>query len=142
MKARANSRGKAYALSDGEGRSYEWHDVLFTMKAARAETGGAFALWDVTTRPGEEPHVHVHDDVDEIFYVLAGSITFRAGRRSFKMEKGGFVYIPLGTPHTYKISSRTVRLIGISTPSAFGDNIEAMGTPVKKALRGGTRGKR
>ena len=134
---------KAYALSAGDGRSYKWHDVLFTMKAARAETGGAFALWDVTTRPGEEPHTHVHDDVDEIFYVLSGSITFRAGRRSFRLEKGGFAYVPLGTPHTYKIHSRTVRLIGISAPSAFGDHIEATGTPVQKARnRGGPRGKR
>ena len=47
-----------YALAEGEGRSYEWHDVVFTIKAAAPETGGAFALWEVTTRPGEEPHVH------------------------------------------------------------------------------------
>ena len=134
---------KPYALGDGEGRIYEWRDVAFTMKAALAETGGAFAFWDVTTRPGEEPHTHVHDDVDEIFYVLSGSITFRCGRRSFKVEKNGFVYVPLGTPHTYKIHSRTVRLIGISSPSAFGDNIERTGTPVKPQRKpGGPRAKR
>ncbi len=79
---------KAYALAAGEGRSYVWHDVLFTMKAAQAETGGAFALWDVTTRPGEEPHMHVHDDVDEIFYVLSGSITFRAGQTLLQDGEG------------------------------------------------------
>ena len=45
-----------YALAEGEGRSYERHDVVFTIKAAGPETGGAFALWEVTTRPGEEPH--------------------------------------------------------------------------------------
>ena len=122
---------KAYVLNDGEGRTYEWHDVVFTMKAAAAETGGAFALWDVTTGPGEEPHMHVHDDVDEIFYVLKGDITFRAGRRSFKVKEGAFVYIPLGTPHTYKIHSKKVRLLGISAPSAFGDNIERTGKRVR-----------
>ena len=132
---------KPFVLRDGEGRSYKWHDVLFTMKASAAETDGAFALWDVTTRPGEEPHLHVHDDVDEIFYVLSGSITFRAGRRSFKVEKNAFVYVPLGTPHTYKIHSRTVRMIGISAPSAFGDHIEQTGTPVRPARkRGAPRG--
>src|SRR4051812_43728913 len=92
-----------YALADGEGRTYEWHEVVFTMKAAASETGGALAIWDVTTRPGEEPHLHVHDDVDEIFYLLSGSMIFHAGDRSFEVEQHGFVYIPLGTPHTYTI---------------------------------------
>ena len=101
---------------------------MFTIKAAAKETGGQFALWDVTTRPGEEPHVHIHDDVDEIFYVLKGDITFQAGdgrgAKRFRVKDGAFVYIPLGTPHTYAIHSRTVRMLGISAPSDFGDHIE------------------
>ncbi len=134
---------KPYALAGGEGRAYVWHDVTLTMKAALAETWGAFAFWDVTTRPGEEPHTHVHDDVDEIFYVLSGSITFRCGRRSIKVEKNGFVYVPLGTPHTYTTNSRRARLIGISSPSTFGDNIERTGTPVTpQRKQGATRAKR
>jgi len=35
---------KPYALAEGEGRTYEWQDVLFTIKAARAETGGALSI--------------------------------------------------------------------------------------------------
>ena len=126
---------KPYALAEGEGRTYEWRDILFTIKAASAETGGVLAFWDVTTRPGEEPHVHTHEDVDEIFYVLSGSITFRCGRRSFKVEKNGFVFLPHGISHAYTIHSKKVRLLGLSTPSAFGDNIERTGKR-KKPQRG------
>jgi quercetin dioxygenase-like cupin family protein len=114
---------KPYVLQDGEGRNYVWHDVLFTMKTSGAETGGEIALWDVTTKPGEEPGRHVHDDVHEMFYVLAGSITFHVGRRSVRCKKGAFAFVPRGTPHTYTIHSRRVRLLGLSTPSSFGDNI-------------------
>lgn len=124
---------KPYVLNNSEGRTYKWHDVLFTIKAAAAETGGAFALWDVTTHPGEEPHVHVHDDVDEIFYVLKGSITFHVGDDSFKVRKGAFAYVPLGTPHTYTIHSKEVRMLGISTPSDFADNIENTGERMRFA---------
>jgi mannose-6-phosphate isomerase-like protein (cupin superfamily) len=120
-----------FAVADGEGRAYEWHDVVFTMKAAARETGGALALWDITTKPGEEPHVHVHDDVHEMFYVLSGSITFRIARKSVRCEKGAFAFVPLGTPHTYKIHSRRVRMLGISTPSDFGDHIERTGKRVR-----------
>ena len=118
-----------YALAEGEGRSYERHDVVFTIKAAGPETGGAFALWEVTTRPGEEPHVHVHESEDEIFYLISGSMTFRCADASFDVQDHGFVYVPRGTPHTYTIHSEEARLLGLSTPSSFGDNIERTGTP-------------
>ena len=118
---------KPYTLQAGEGRSYEWHGVAFTIKAAAAETGGALAIWEVTTRHGEEPHEHVHDDVDEILYLLSGSMTFRCGGESFDVGEGGFVFVPLGVPHTYVIHSEEAHLLGFSTPSAFGDYIEATG---------------
>ena len=124
------TKRQPYVLSDGEGRTYEWHDVLFTMKAAAAETGGAFALWDVTTRPGEEPQMHVHEDEDEIFYLISGSMTFRVGDGSFKVGDHAFVYVPRGTPHTYEIHSDEARMLGISAPSSFGANIERTARPV------------
>jgi mannose-6-phosphate isomerase-like protein (cupin superfamily) len=67
-----------------------------------------------------------------MFYVLSGSITFRVGRRSVRCEKGAFAFVPLGTPHTYKIHSRRVRMLGISTPSDFGDDIERTGRRINK----------
>jgi quercetin dioxygenase-like cupin family protein len=126
---------KAYVLNAGEGRTTLWHDVAFTMKAAREETGGRFALWEITTKPGEEPHLHVHDDVDEIFYVLKGDITFQAGdgrsAKRFRVADGAFVYIPLGTPHAYEIHSRSVKMLGISASSDFGDHVERTGKRVR-----------
>ena len=64
---------KPYALAEGEGRAYEWHGVLFTIKAAAAETGGLLSIWEVATRPGEEPQPHVHEE-DELFYVMSRGI--------------------------------------------------------------------
>jgi quercetin dioxygenase-like cupin family protein len=117
---------KPYSLAEGEGRTYDWHSVRFTIKAAGAETGGALSIWEVTTRPGEEPQTHMHEE-DEIFYVLSGTLTFDCGGQSFKVKENGFIYLPRGIPHGYTIDSREVRLLGISTPSAFGDRIEQAG---------------
>lgn len=121
---------KPYALVAGEGRSYEWAGIVFTMKAAAAETEGAVSIWEVTTRPGEEPHTHTHDDVHEMFYILSGSMTVRCGDESFEATDGGFVFLPRGIPHGYTITSEEVRLLGFSTPSDFGDHIEQTGEPV------------
>jgi quercetin dioxygenase-like cupin family protein len=121
---------KPYALAAGEGRAYEWHDVAFIMKAAGPETEGALALWELTTRPGEEPNVHTHDDVHEIFYVLSGAMTVRCGAETFRLTEGGFIFLPRDIPHGYTIDSEEVRMLGLSLPSSFGDNIEATGTPL------------
>jgi len=80
----------------------------------------------VATRPGEEPQLHTHEE-DEIFYVLSGSLTFHCGGQSFKVNENGFMFLPRGIPHGYTIESTEVRLLGISTPSAFGDRIEQAG---------------
>lgn len=80
-----------YALNKGEGRTYDWHGHLFTIKAAAAETDGRLAFWEFTTKKGDEPNDHTHDDVDEIFYILEGSLTIRCGDDEFEVSDGGFV---------------------------------------------------
>jgi len=126
---------KPYALAQGEGRIYEWHSVLFTIKAASAETGGALSIWEVTTRKGEEPNIHMHEE-DKIFYVLSGSLTFHCGGHSFEVNDNGFVFLPRGIPHRYTIDSEEARLLGLSTPSEFGDQIERTGKPMKPRRSG------
>src|SRR5207247_7561800 len=57
---------KPYALAGGEGRAYEWHGVLFTIKAAAAETGGLLSVWEVATRAGEDAHPQVNEEDEYI----------------------------------------------------------------------------
>jgi len=105
---------------------------LFTIKAAAAETGGSLSIWEVTTRPGEEPQPHTHEE-DELFCVLSGAVTFHCDGRSFEVKDGGFVFLPRGLSHSYTIESQEARLLGFSTPSGFGDHIERTGKPIDRA---------
>ncbi len=116
---------RPYVLQAGEGRLYDWSGILFAIKAGTRDTNGALAVIEYQTKRGEEPETHTHPDEDEIFYVLSGSMTFRCGRRSFDVEKHGFVFLPRGIPHGYTIRSRSARLLVITSPSGFADHIEA-----------------
>ena len=116
---------RPYVLQAGEGRLYDWGGILFAIKAGTRDTNGALAVIEYQTKRGEEPETHTHPDEDEIFYVLSGSMTFRCGRRSFDVEKHGFVFLPRGIPHGYTIRSRSARLLVITSPSGFADHIEA-----------------
>jgi quercetin dioxygenase-like cupin family protein len=133
---------KPQALKTGEGRSYSWNDYLFTVKAGAAETEHGVSFMEFFTRKGQEPSVHVHEDEDEIFYVLDGNLTVTCGDAKFEMAPYGFVFLPRNVPHGFTIhSDGLVRMlvVTVSAESAdnFGERIESEGIPLtaEAALR-------
>ena len=109
-----------YALKAGEGRTIRY-GIDFTIKAGELDPGRGGAVTEYTTRKGEEPPDHTHPTEDEIFYVLAGDLTFRCGGEAFDVGTGGFMYLPRGLKHGYSIRSEgDVRLLVISIPTREG----------------------
>lgn len=108
---------RPYALKAGEGWTYRY-GINFTVKAGELQPGRGAAFTEYTTQKGEEPPDHTHPTEDEIFYVLAGELTFRCGDKSFAVGEGGFIYLPQGIEHGYTIrSEEPVRLIAITFPT-------------------------
>lgn len=109
-----------YALKAGEGWTYHFDpiDVDFTVKVGEQGQGRRTALFEFTTRAGEEPPVHTHATEDEMFYVLDGEVAFRCGEQRFEVEGGGFVFLPRGIPHGYRITSPgDTRMLVITAPA-------------------------
>jgi quercetin dioxygenase-like cupin family protein len=105
-----------YALKAGEGRIYNY-GIDFTVKAGEIDGGPRLAFVEYTTRAGEEPPDHTHETEDEIFYVLEGDLAFRCGDETFGVTDGGFVFLPCGIEHGYRIQSTgDVRLLVITSP--------------------------
>jgi hypothetical protein len=48
------------------------------------------------------------------------------------VNENGFVFVPRGVPHSYWIEGEEVKLLGFSTPSGFGDQIERTGRRVRR----------
>lgn len=112
-----NGRMHPYALKAGEGWTYNY-GIDFTVKAGELGKGRRLAFVEYTTRTGEEPSDHTHATEDEIFYVLRGEITFRCGDDTFEMEEGGFVFLPHGMEHGYRIRSQNdVHLLAVTSPA-------------------------
>jgi quercetin dioxygenase-like cupin family protein len=115
-----DGRVRPYALEAGEGWTYHF-DVDFTVKAGEIRKGSGAAFLEYVTRRGEEPPGHTHKTEDEMFYVLEGAVTFQCGGMTFDLEKGGFVFLPHGTEHSYTIRSQEpVRLIVVTAPAREG----------------------
>ena len=112
-----HGRIRPYALKAGEGWTYNY-GIDFTVKAGEHGPGRRLAFVEYTTRAGEEPPDHTHATEDEIFYVLKGALTFRCGDRTFELEDGGFIFLPRGIEHGYRIRSEgDVGLLVVTSPA-------------------------
>jgi mannose-6-phosphate isomerase-like protein (cupin superfamily) len=90
-------------LGPGEGRVLRAAGgELVTCKIAAEQTGGAYSLFEVTSRPGGGPPPHVQHREDECFYVLEGEFEFLAEEDILRVSAGSLVYVPRGTLHAHR----------------------------------------
>lgn len=82
------------------------HTNDLVMDRSQAETSEAFM---VVLEPKEAPPLHVHDDTEQIFYVVRGAGTLYIGAdnpQRFRVKVGDLVRIPPHTPHRIRCSGK------------------------------------
>src|SRR4029453_12364310 len=60
--------------------------------------------------------LHIHRSDDEAWHVLEGSLRFRFADREVDAPAGTTVFVPAGTPHTYRVTSEPSRYLIFLTP--------------------------
>jgi len=79
-------------------------------------TGGAFTLFEEVPPLVDTP-LHVHENEDELFYVLEGNHVFRVGDEEFRAGPGGLVFAPRGVPHAQRrVVPAKGRLLVLTSP--------------------------
>ena len=105
-----------YALRAHDGRVYN-AGVDFIVKLGERGQGRRFAVLEYATGEDEWPG-HTHPTEDEVFYVLEGALTFRCGAQEFDVDEGGFVFLPSGIEHGYRIrDGGEARFLVITAPA-------------------------
>ncbi|MEZ4657766.1 MAG: cupin domain-containing protein [Caldilineaceae bacterium] len=113
-------RTQPYVIPKGQGWVYRF-GLDFAVKSSEIQAGSGVAILEYTTRRDEEPPDHTHATEDEMFYVLEGALTFHCGGQSFEVMQGGFIFLPRGIEHGYKIDNDApVRLLVITAPARDG----------------------
>ena len=56
-------------------------------------------------------YLHIHRSDDEAWHVLAGSLRFRFPDREVDAPAGTTVFVPAGSPHTYRVTEPSRYLI-------------------------------
>jgi mannose-6-phosphate isomerase-like protein (cupin superfamily) len=111
---------KPVVLAPGEGRAYPMGPLCAVFKADGTETDHRYSISEWWLEPhtkGPGPHSHPEDDV---FYVLAGTMSVMVGAEWIEAGTGTFVLVPGTTTHNFE-NRGDVRagMLNISAPGDF-----------------------
>ena len=116
----SKSQRKPIVLAPGEGRAYPMGRISAVFKADEGETESLYSVsewWLEPRTQGPGPHAHPEDD---LFYVIEGVMSIRAGEEWFDCRKGAFVLVPGGVTHDFE-NRGGVRagILNFSAPGPF-----------------------
>ncbi len=132
---------KVVVRAPGEGPATWAMGSLFERLASGGDTGGTMDVSLVTQPPGIATPLHVHSREDEAFYILDGTMTYRAGDDVHHLSAGSFIYLPRGVPHAFRITGTTpVRFLGFIAPAGLMGLYDEVGMPARERRLPGNDG--
>lgn len=112
-------------LPPGEGRHYDCGPMHALFLADGDETGNRYSAsiwWVEPGKPGPGPHAHEANE--ELFYVIEGTMTFRAGDRYVDAPAGTFLRIPATVVHDFENrTGRRAGVLNVFIPGGFEANM-------------------
>src|ERR687885_2213480 len=93
-------RGQGVLLEPGEGRSVSLRGTEVVFKVQSDQAAGASCV-EFVAAPGFDTGLHVHERLEETWYILDGEIEFRVGDDTFDAAAGGSVFVPPRVPHAF-----------------------------------------
>jgi mannose-6-phosphate isomerase-like protein (cupin superfamily) len=98
----------------------------------RRATGMETVVLEMTLPVGSAPPLHVHDDLDDTWYILEGEMVVRCGDDESVVGAGHWVSMPRGIPHTFRVvGDREARILLVHDNASFRDFIHEVSTPAK-----------
>ena len=88
----------------GSGRGTWAMGSLFEHLLTAEESGGGLGASLVTQPPGIATPLHRHTRESEAFFLLEGTMTYRAGGETFHLGEGDFLWLPAGVPHAFRVT--------------------------------------
>ena len=111
---------KAVILGPGEGRAYPMGRIGAVFKADGVETASRYSISEWWLEPHTQgPGAHSHPE-DDVFYVIAGTMSVLVGAEWADAAAGSFVLVPGGVTHDFENRSNArAGVLNLSIPGPF-----------------------
>ena len=115
-------------LPSGQGRTYLCGKMTAVFKVDEEETAEKYSISEWWLEPNADgPGAHLHDENDEVFYVIEGNPSVLVGDTWVNTQRGDFIRIPAKTIHDF--ANRTDQKCGLLNffiPGGFERNMPAI----------------
>ena len=96
----------------------------------RCAPGMDTIVLEMTLPVGSAPPLHVHDDLDDTWYILEGQMVVRCGDDELVVGAGHWVSMPRGVPHTFRVvGDREARILLVHDNTSFRDLVRDLSVP-------------
>jgi len=96
----------------------------------RCAPGMGTIVLEMTLPVGAAPPLHVHDDLDDTWYVVDGQMVVRCGHDELVVGAGHWVSMPRGVPHTFRVvGDREARILLVHDNASFRDLVRELSAP-------------
>ncbi len=118
--ANVNQPTDARVLAADEGQAYWFLGARVTVKVAGEQTRNRLTVLDFVNPAGFAPPLHRHLVEDECFYIVSGHATFVVDGRELAAGPGDFVFLPVGSAHTFIVGEHApLHTLQITVPAGF-----------------------
>lgn len=118
---------EGYFLDQAEGEVVDLGIVSMRLVVSSAETKGAFAVAEFRGQEGRWTVPHIHERMEESFYVLQGEFDFTCGDRHLEAKEGSFVLVPRGTAHVMSARPGGGALLALFAPGGLEEMFMELG---------------
>ncbi len=108
--------------------------ILWIPLISGESTRGTYSLMEQLMPAKAGPPPHVHDQGEEVFYILDGELALQLGDQVIAGTRGQLVRIPAGTPHAFAVKTETARVLNFYVPAALDLQVAMLGTPATSAI--------
>lgn len=115
---------------------------LFEHLLSGSESGGRIGVALITQPPGVATPLHRHTREAEMFFMLDGTLTYRAGDEVFHLAAGDLIWLPVGLPHAFRVTGDTpARLLAVTDPGGLLELYDEVGLPATERRLPGADGR-
>ena len=116
-----------------KGKYFWFLNTLVCIRISAAAGRDGMCLIEHWAPPGDSPPLHIHQNEDEIFYILEGESRFRLEDSELRAGPGDSVIASKGVRHTYRVESHTGgRFLTVTHGSDFERFVYALGRPAER----------
>lgn len=117
----ATSKTSTEVLAIDHQGSDEWAEITpgerFIIRTSAVATNGAYTMLEVLADPGNGVPMHIHNNEDEHFIVLRGTLHIVCGDKAVNVSAGRAVTVSRGVPHAWSnVSDAEVRMLVLFSP--------------------------